>query len=57
MNVIKKIISFIFNPFNTMLGEKATNKITEGFAKHTILTFFVSLLITGIIFAIYYFIL
>ena len=56
MNIIKKIFSFIFNPFNTMIGEKTTNKVTEGFSKHAILTFIVALIVTAIIYVLCYFV-
>ena len=50
MNVIKKILGFIFNPLNSVSFGKASDKLVALFSKHPILIFFVSLVVSAIIF-------
>ncbi len=57
MNIIKKFLNLIFNPFNSMIDEKTTTKLTNGFSAHGILVFIISLIITAIIFVLSYFVL
>ena len=55
MNVIKKILNIIFNPLNNLYF-KGNEKTVNVFDKHTILIFIVSLLVTGAIFVLCYFV-
>lgn len=50
MNVIKKILGFIFNPLNSASFGKASEKLVVLFSKHPILIFLVSLVVSAIIF-------
>lgn len=55
MKVIKKIISIIFNPLNNVFF-KGNDKVAEVFEKNNILIFLISLLISGAIFVLCYFV-
>jgi hypothetical protein len=50
MNILKKILGFIFNPLNSVSFGKATEKLVATFTKHPILIFLVSLVVSAIIF-------
>ena len=50
MNVIKKILNLIFNPLNNVSFKKGAEKLAAVFAKHPILIFLVSLIVSAIIF-------
>ena len=52
MNVIKKIFNFIFNPLNNVSFGQVTEKIVNIFSNHPILIFFVSLVVSALIFVI-----
>ena len=52
MNVLKKIINFIFNPLNNVSFGKGADKLGELFTKHPILIFLVSLVVSAVIFLI-----
>lgn len=56
MKVIRKILSIIFNPLNSISYGNANDKAAYVFGKNAILVFIISLLVTGIIFVITYFI-
>ena len=50
MNVLKKILGFIFNPLNSVSFGKFTEKLVAIFTKHPILIFLVSLVVSAVIF-------
>ena len=50
MNIVKKILGFIFNPLNSVSFGKFTEKLVATFTKHPILIFLVSLVVSAIIF-------
>lgn len=50
MNVVKKILGFIFNPLNSLSFDKMTDKLIVVFTKHPILIFVVSLVVSALIF-------
>ena len=50
MNILKKICNYIFNPLNNVSFGKVTDKLIEFFTKHPIAIFFVSLVVSAIIF-------
>ena len=50
MNILKKILGFIFNPLNSVSFGKVTDKLVAIFTKHPILIFLVSLIVSAIIF-------
>ena len=50
MNVIKKILNFIFNPLNNASFGKSTDKMVEFFTKNPVLIFFTALLVSALIF-------
>ena len=54
MNVVKKVLNVIFNPLNNITFGKVTDKLVNLFSKHPILIFVVSLIVSSIIFIIYY---
>ena len=54
MNVIKKILNFIFNPLNNASVGKSTEKIVEFFTKHPIFIFVIALLVSALIFFLGY---
>lgn len=55
MNVIKKIISVIFNPLNNVFF-KGNDKTAEVFKSNNIFIFFISLLVSAVIFVLCYFV-
>lgn len=57
MKFIKKILSIIFNPLNSISIGKGNEKATTVFSKFGILIFFVALLVTAGILVLGYFIL
>ena len=57
MKVIKKILSIIFNPLNSISIGKGNEKAVSLFSKHAILIFIVALVVTAAIFALGYFVL
>lgn len=57
MKFIKRILSIIFNPLNSISIGKGNEKATTVFSKFGILIFFVALLVTAGILALGYFIL
>ena len=54
MNIVKKILNFIFNPLNNASFGKITDKLVSLFTKHPILIFIVSLIVSTIIFLVYH---
>ena len=50
MNVLKKILGFIFNPLNSLSFDKMSDKLVAVFTKHPILIFVVSLIVSALIF-------
>ena len=55
MKFIKKILSIIFNPLNSISIGKGNEKAATIFSKYSILVFIVALLVTGGILALGYF--
>ena len=56
MKIIKKILSIIFNPLNSLSIGKGNAKAADVFSKNAILVFFISLVISAIIFMVGYFV-
>lgn len=56
MKVLKKILSIIFNPFNSITIGKGNEKSADTFSKHPIFIFIVSLFVTAVIFVLGYFV-
>jgi hypothetical protein len=56
MKVIKRILSIIFNPINSISFGKSNDKLAELFTTKPILIFIVSLLVSAIIFVLGYYI-
>lgn len=57
MKIIKKILSIIFNPLNSISVGKGNEKAATLFGKYTILVFIVALFVTAGILALGYFVL
>jgi hypothetical protein len=55
MKVLKKILSIVFNPLNSISIGKANEKAATVFSKYAVLVFIVALLVTGGILALGYF--
>jgi hypothetical protein len=54
MNIVKKILNAIANPFNSISLGKVTDKLVNLFTKHPILIFVVSLVVSAMIFIVYH---
>ena len=57
MKVIKKILSIIFNPLNSISTRKSNEKAATLFSKYSVLVFFVAALVTAVILLLGYYVL